>query len=71
MSISKLLVLLLGLVAVAFAAKYALSGTLGRDPEGSTQPKRQLDNVRERSKELEGEMQKNANDAVKQSDEQR
>ena len=71
MSISKLLVLLLGLVAVAFAAKYALSGTLGRDPAGSTQPKRQLDNVRERSKELEGEMQKNANDAVKQSDEQR
>lgn len=71
MSLGKLLVLILGLAAVAFSVKLALSGTLGRDPAGATQPKRQLDNVRERSKELEVEMQKGADDAVKQSDEQR
>ena len=71
MSISKLLVLLMGLVAVAFAAKYALSGTLGKDPAGSTQPKRQLDSVREKSKDLEKEMQKGAEDMVKQSDDQK
>ena len=60
-----ILVLLMGLVAIAFAAKYALTGTLGRDPAGSTQPKRQLDNVREKSKDLEQQMQQNVDDVAK------
>ncbi len=70
MSLTKLLVLLMGLVAVAFAAKYARTGTLGDDPAKESRPKRQLDNVRSRAKELEHETQQQADDVVKKSDEQ-
>jgi Ni/Co efflux regulator RcnB len=71
MSLTKLLVLLMGLVAVAFAAKYALTGTMGdTDPAKESRPKRQLDNVRSRAKELEREQQQKADDFVKKSDEQ-
>jgi len=71
MSLTKLLVLLMGLVAVAFAAKYALTGTMGdTDPAKESRPKRQLDNVRARAKELEREQQQQAEENVKKSDEQ-
>jgi hypothetical protein len=64
MKLGKLIVLLLGLAAVAFAVKYALQGTTSStDPAGVSQPKRQLDNVRSRAKELEREQQKQADKA--------
>ena len=63
MKLGNLLVLILGLAAVAFAVKYALQGTISSDPAGVSQPKRQLDNVRSRAKELEREQQKQADRA--------
>jgi len=71
MSIGKLLVLLMGLAAVAFAAKFALTGTMTQNPAGATQPKRQLDDVRAKAKDLERQQQKAADDVVKESDQQR
>ncbi len=69
MSISKLLVLILGLAAIAFAAKFALTGTMTQDPAGATQPKRQLDDVRARAKALEQEQQKAADDIADKANE--
>ncbi|MFN2546112.1 MAG: hypothetical protein ABR567_01635 [Myxococcales bacterium] len=71
MSFGKIIVLLLGLAIVAYAVKVELSGTAVGNPEGPTQAKRQLDNVRVRAKELERENQKNAEDMIKKSDENR
>lgn len=67
MKLGKLLVLLLGLAAVAFAAKYALTGGAPDPASGATQPKRQLDNVRSKSKELERLQQQQADDVAKKS----
>ena len=81
------IVLLLGLAALAFAVKVALSSTTaqesarqatdgiemtpGRSNTGpSSRPKQQLDNVRTRTKELEKEMQQQADDVVKKAAEQ-
>jgi TolA-binding protein len=80
-------VLLLGLAALAFAVKMALSSTTAKDSaqqatdgiemtpgrpnaSPSTRPKQQLDNVRARTKELEKEMQRQADDVVKKAAEQ-
>ena len=75
MQILKILALVLGLAAVAFTAKVALTGTTGAGapaatgtpganaPVDPTQPKRQLDGVRARVGELEQELQKNADRA--------
>jgi len=65
MSTAKLLVLVLGLAVVAFAVKYALSSTLGgeSDRAGISEPKRQLDSVRARARELEQEQQRSADRA--------
>jgi len=70
MSLGKILVLLLGLAAVAFAVRTALTGTAGRDTAAHSAPKRQLDNVRERAKELEREQQKAADDLAHRLNEQ-
>ena len=70
MSFGKIIVLLLGLVIVAFVVKTQLAGTAIGNPEGPTQAKRQLDNVRVRAKELERETQKNAEEMIQKSDEQ-
>jgi len=70
MSLGKILVLLLGLAAVAFAVRTALTGTAGRDSAAHSAPKRQLDNVRERAKELEREQQKAADDLARRVSEQ-
>ena len=66
----RILALVLGLAALAFAAKYMLTGTAAHDPAGPTQPKRQLDNVRTRAKELEREQQKNADEMARKTEEQ-
>ena len=74
-----LVVLLLGLAAVAFSAKTALTSTtaadraLAADVPGTggagTAPKRQLDNVRARTKELEREQQQKADEiAIKSAE---
>ena len=60
----KIVLLVLGLAVVAFTAKVALTGTVGStDPGAATQPKRQLDNVRQRATELGNELQKGADRA--------
>ena len=66
----KLLVLLLGLAAVAFAAKFAL--TFGQPDNGTrtSSQKRQLDNVREKARDLERLGQEQADDVAKKSAEQ-
>lgn len=64
MQILKILLLVLGLAAVAFTAKVALTGTVGSsDPAAATEPKRQLDNVRQRADALGKELQKGADRA--------
>jgi len=65
MSMGKILALLLGLAALAFAVRTALTGTMGRDDSAHTAPRRQLDNVRDRAKELEREHQKAADDLAR------
>ena len=70
MKLGKLLVLLMGLVVVAFAMKFALTGGQPDTVNGATQPKRQLDNVRARSKELERLQQQQADDVAKKSADQ-
>ncbi len=67
----RIVILVLGLAAIAFAAKQMLAGSEGRASAGATQPKRQLDNVRLRARQLEREQQKSADDIARKSDEQK
>ncbi|MFL5312136.1 MAG: hypothetical protein ACJ79H_17015 [Myxococcales bacterium] len=64
----RLLAVVLGLAALAFAAKVMLAGTAAHDPAGPTQPKRQLDNVRARARQLEREQQNNADETARKLD---
>jgi Ni/Co efflux regulator RcnB len=66
----RLLALVLGLAALAFAAKVMLAGTTAASSAGPTQPKRQLDNVRARAKQLEREQQKNVDEIARKAAEQ-
>ncbi len=70
MKFGGIIVLLLGLVVIAFVVKTQLAGTAVGNPNQATQPKRQLDNVRNRAGELEREQQKAADDVAKKSGEQ-
>jgi hypothetical protein len=70
MSFGRLLALVLGLAALAFAVRTVLTGTMGRDSSAHTAPRRQLDNVRERAHELEREQQKAADDIARHAAEQ-
>jgi len=65
----RLLALVLGLAVLAFAAKIMLAGTAG-SPAGPSQPKRQLDNVRSRAKQLEREQQRNVDEMARKAAEQ-
>jgi hypothetical protein len=58
----KIVVLLLGLAAVAFAVKYELDGKSGARA-AHTAPREQLDNVRDKAHDLEKELQKAADEA--------
>ena len=64
----RILTLLLGLVAVAFAVKLVLDGTTGRKDQSA--PKQQLDNVREKTRDVEKQMQKNVDEAMKKANSQ-
>ncbi|HWT86189.1 MAG TPA: hypothetical protein VN177_10485 [Myxococcales bacterium] len=70
MGLGKLLVLVLGLAAVAFSVRLALTGTVGRDTSAHSAPRRQLDNVREKAKELERQNQNAADDLARRVGEQ-
>jgi len=65
----RLLALVLGLAALAFAAKTMLAGTATQDPAAASQPKRQLDDVRARARQLEREQQKNVDEMARKVDE--
>lgn len=63
MSAFRILLLVLGLAVVGFVAKYAISGSVFGGPPEKTEPARQLENVRQRSQELERELQQKADRA--------
>lgn len=67
-NLGKMLVLILGLAATAFAVRTALTGTMGTDSAAHSAPRRQLDNVRERARALEREQQKAADDIAATAD---
>jgi hypothetical protein len=63
----RILVLVLALAAVSFAAKYALEGA-ARTPSAHTAPRQQLDNVRDKAHDLEKQLQKAADKAGAEPD---
>jgi len=63
----RLLALVLGLAALALAAKVMLDGTAAGNPAGKTQPKRQLDDVRARASQLEREQQRAVDEIARKS----
>jgi hypothetical protein len=67
MSMGKLLALVLGLAAISFAVKTALTAGASGAPSEASRPKRQLDNVRSRAHELEQMQQKQADDVAKRT----
>lgn len=66
----RLLAVVLGLAALGFAAKMMLAGTSADSSAGPTQPKRQLDNVRSRARQLERDQQKNVDEIARKAAEQ-
>jgi hypothetical protein len=62
----RVLILLLGFAAIAYAAKVMLEGTAGKNGEHTAQ-RQQLDNVREKTREFEREQQKHLEDALKKA----
>ena len=67
MSFGKLLALVIGLAATAFAVRTALTGTMGRDDSAHSRPRRQLDSVREKARDLERQQQKAADDIARRA----
>jgi hypothetical protein len=63
MTIVRLLVLVGALAAVAFAAKVALTGSTSQPEAAVSAPKRQLDDVREKARQLEADQQRSADRA--------
>jgi hypothetical protein len=64
----KIVVLLLGLALVAFAAKTALDQTAGSRAETHSAPRRQLDDVRAKVHDLEHEQQEAVDKAAAQAE---
>jgi len=64
----RLLSLLLGLLVVAGVAYYVVQRTAESMGPGASAPKRQLDNVRARAKEIERDAQKRADDLLKKTE---
>lgn len=65
---AKVIVVLLGIVAVTLAARWALEQRPRVAPGEISEQKRQLDNVRAKAKELERQDQQRVDDAVKRAD---
>jgi len=64
----KIVVLILGLALVAFVAKTELDRTAGPSPEAHSAPRRQLDQVREKTHDLERQQQEAVDKAAAQAD---
>ncbi len=62
MTAFRLVLLVLALAVVAFVAKSALTGSSGGGDQAVSQPKQQLDNVRERARQIEDDLKKRAED---------
>lgn len=74
MSAMRILLLVLALAAVAFTARYALTRAAGEASAGASgaersAPAQQLDNVRQKARAIEGEMQRRAEDGLKPAEE--
>lgn len=66
---ARLLTLLLGLLVVAGVTYYVVGRTIESEtPSAHSAPRQQLDRVRDRSKEIERESQKRADDLFKKSE---
>ncbi len=65
---ARLLTLLLGLLVVAGVTYYVLARSIESEASIHTAPRQQLDRVRERSKEIEQDAQKRADDLFKKSE---
>ena len=65
---ARLVSLLLGLLVVAGAAYYLLQGTAESSRGQPSAPKQQLDRVREKTKQIEQDSQKRADDLFKKSE---
>jgi hypothetical protein len=71
MTAIRILLLVLALAVVGFVAKVALTGSVGGgESPGRSAPARQLDNVRERAQQLEGEMQRSADRAERPAEQE-
>jgi len=67
----RILVLVLGLVVIAFAVKYELAGTTRTAADAEhTRPRQQLDNVRLKAHQLEQDDQRRNDDLLKKTEEQ-
>jgi hypothetical protein len=64
----RLLTLLLGLLVVAGVAYYVVARSVDSQASLQSAPKQQLDRVRERSKEIERDAQKRADELFKKSE---
>jgi hypothetical protein len=64
----RLLSLLLGLLVVAGVTYYVLQKTAESGASVHSAPRQQLDNVRERAKEIERDAQRRADDVMKKSE---
>jgi hypothetical protein len=64
----RILSLLLGLLVVVGIAYYVVQRTVESAGPGPSAPKRQLDNVREKAKEIEKDAQKRADDLLKKTE---
>lgn len=69
MKLFKVLALLLGLAVVAWVAKTQLEGAAGAS-SAHTQPRQQLDQVRDKAHQIEQDAQKRMDEAVKKADPQ-
>jgi hypothetical protein len=67
MTMGKLLALVLGLAAISFAVKTALTAGASGAPGEASRPKRQLDNVRTKAHELERLQQQQVDDVAKRT----
>lgn len=65
---ARLLTLLLGLLVVAGVTYYVVGRTIESEASVHSAPRQQLDRVRDRSKEIEQESQKRADDLFKKSE---
>jgi len=64
----KVIILLLGFAAIALAAHYMLKRTADSPAVGASAPKRRLDNVRSKTRSIEDEGQRRADEAAKQAE---